>query len=116
MLLRRLLDRDRALEDPSTPERVRVNLEFHNAIWDAAHNGVLRDMLERLALNGVSSPQTTLDNEDRWRVSLDQHAELIDAIEARDTQLAREVAQKHISDAKALRIKILTDRLSDDTA
>lgn len=116
MLLRRLLNRDRALDNPSTAERVRVNLEFHNAVWDAAHNGVLRDILERLAMNGVSAPQTTLDVGDRWAISLDQHAEMIDAIEDRDAERARHVAQKHLADARALRLKILTDDLNVESA
>ena len=107
-VLRRLIERDRALVDPSIADRVKTNLEFHNAMWDASRNGVLRDILERLSMNGVSAPQTTLNDDDRWKRSLDQHTAMVDAIEARDADRAAEVATQHLSEARDIRLRVLT--------
>lgn len=108
LLLHRLLEHDRSLVDPPIALRVQSNLEFHNAIWDAAHNTVLRDILGRLAMHGVSAPQTTLDDDARWVQSLDEHEALIRAIEERDVVSAKRIAEQHIAEAKELRIRILT--------
>jgi len=106
--LQRLLDRDRALVDPPIGQRVTTNLEFHSALWDAAHNAVLSEILERLALNGVSTPQTTLNDDDRWTIALDEHAAMLAAIEARDGERASELAKRHLTEARDIRIQRLT--------
>ncbi|WP_241209196.1 MULTISPECIES: FCD domain-containing protein [Gulosibacter] len=107
MKLEGLVRRDRALESPSDAERLTTNLEFHAAIWDAAHNPVLVDLLNRLALHLTHAPHSTLSVGDRWERSLDEHEALVAAIDARDEGLARQLASDHMRAARELRIRLL---------
>lgn len=102
-----LVRRDRALESPSDVERLTTNLGFHAAIWDAAHNPVLVDLLNRLALHLTHAPHSTLSVGDRWERSLDEHEALVAAIDARDEGLARQLASDHMRAARELRIRLL---------
>lgn len=102
-----LVRRDRELESPSDAERLTTNLEFHEAVWEAAHNPVLVDLLQRLALHLTHAPHSTLSVGSRWEESLDEHAALVAAIDARDEERAREIASAHMRTARDLRIRLL---------
>lgn len=54
--LQALVDRDRALAEPDDDTRLATNIEFHRALWRAAHNPVLEDLLERLATHQIHAP------------------------------------------------------------
>ena len=60
MRLQALVDRDRALAEPGDATRLATNIEFHRALWRAAHNPVLEDLLERLATHQIHAPSSTL--------------------------------------------------------
>ena len=109
MRLEGLLARDRALVDPDDVTRTRTNLEFHAAIWEAAHNDVLVDLLERLSLHLVHTPHSTLSVGDRWTTALDEHERLLEAIRARDEMGAREIAKAHMETAREIRLALLRD-------
>ena len=102
-----LLARDRALADPADTTRVLTNLEFHAALWRAAHNPVLVDLLERLAVHLVHAPHSTLSVGDRWRTALDEHAAMVDAVRDRDAATARALAAAHMTTARDLRLELL---------
>jgi DNA-binding GntR family transcriptional regulator len=104
-----LLDRDRTLTDPDDATRVRTNLEFHAAVWQATHNPVLVDLLERLTVHLVHAPRSTLSVGDRWHHALDEHARLLEAVRARDEQRARTLAGEHMATARELRLRLLRD-------
>lgn len=107
MHLKGLLDRDRRLQSPDDAERTAANLEFHAAVWTAAHNRVLQDLLERLSTHLVHAPRSTLSVGDRWEKSLDEHEALIAAIEARDAGTAQSLARQHMETARRLRLELL---------
>lgn len=104
-----LLARDRALQDPTDHQMLSTNLEFHEAIWTATHNPVLIDLLERLESHLIHSPRPTLAVNDRWAESLDEHAALLAAIEARDADRARQLARDHMETAKRIRLRLLKE-------
>lgn len=104
-----LLDRDRALVDPDDGTRIRTNLEFHAAVWQATHNAVLVDLLERLTVHLVHAPRSTLSVGDRWRHALDEHARLLDAVRDRDEATARTIAGEHMATAREIRLRLLRD-------
>jgi DNA-binding GntR family transcriptional regulator len=104
-----LVARDRALEQPSDAQRLSTNVEFHEALWAAAHNPVLVDLLERLSLHLTNAPHSTLSVGDRWARSLDEHEALVAAIDARDEELARRLASDHMRAARDLRIRLLRE-------
>nr|WP_239543454.1 GntR family transcriptional regulator [Glutamicibacter nicotianae] len=106
MRLQALVDRDRALAEPDDATRLATNIEFHRALWRAAHNPVLEDLLERLATHQIHAPSSTLSVGSRWTESLDEHQRIVDHVRERDSAKASELIQKHVSTAKALRLKM----------
>ncbi|GAB3435150.1 GntR family transcriptional regulator [Actinophytocola sediminis] len=104
-----LLDRDRALADPDDATRMRTNLEFHAAVWQATHNPVLIDLLERLTAHLVHAPHSTLSVGDRWRVAVEEHASLLAAVSDRDEQAARAIAAEHLTTAREIRLRLLRE-------
>ncbi|WP_073707008.1 GntR family transcriptional regulator [Glutamicibacter sp. 0426] len=106
MRLQALVDRDRALAEPDDATRLATNIEFHRALWRAAHNPVLEDLLERLATHQINAPSSTLSVGSRWTESLDEHQRIVDHVRERDSAKASELIQKHMSTAKALRLKM----------
>lgn len=109
MRLEALLQRDRQLEDPDDHTRITTNLEFHAALWNCAHNPVLRDLLDRLSTHLIHAPRSTLSTGNRWTESLDEHEALINAIEQQDSDAAGKIARKHMETARALRLQLLRE-------
>lgn len=109
MRLEGLLARDRALLDPDDATRTRTNLEFHAAVWQAAHNPVLVDLLDRLSIHLVHTPRSTLSVGERWTAALGEHERLVSAVRARDEQAAREIAGTHMSTAREIRLALLRE-------
>lgn len=113
--LEALLARDRQLENPDDSTMMRTNLEFHETIWKATHMPVLIDLLNNLSSHLIHTPRSTLGEGDRWQRSLDQHEQLIKAIQTRDVELARQTARQHFEEARAIRLEILRDVVASQT-
>ena len=109
MRLDALLQRDRHLQEPDDHTRIITNLEFHAAIWNCAHNAVLRDLLDRLSTHLIHAPRSTLSTGNRWAESLDEHEALILAIEQQDSDTAGTIARRHMETARALRLQLLRE-------
>jgi len=109
MRLEALLQRDRDLRDPDDYTRITTNLEFHAAVWNCAHNPVLRDLLERLSTHLIHAPRSTLSTGNRWVESLDEHEALVKAIEIQDSDAAGKIAREHMETARALRLQLLRE-------
>lgn len=107
--LQGLVDRDRALTDPDDTTRLSTNIEFHRALWRAAHNPVLEDLLERLATHQIHAPSSTLSVGSRWAESLDEHQNIVNAVHERDSAKANELIQAHMATAKAMRLKMFAN-------
>jgi DNA-binding GntR family transcriptional regulator len=82
------------------------NRDFHRAVWQASHNGPLIDVLDRLNSHLMRYPSTTLSQPGRWKEANAEHAELIDAIDKQDLELAHELATRHFTRARDLRLEI----------
>lgn len=106
MRLQALVDRDRALSEPDDATRLATNIEFHRALWRAAHNPVLEDLLERLATHQIHAPTSTLSVGSRWTESLDEHQCIVENIRERDSAKVCGLIQAHMATAKALRLKM----------
>ena len=96
VVLERLTARDHSLKDPDDATRRVTNLEFHAAIWAASHNAPLTDLLSRLAWHVPRTLRSTLSAPGRWADALDEHARIVEAIVARDSELARSLTRSHI--------------------
>lgn len=113
--LEALLARDRKLDSPDDATMMRTNLEFHETIWKATHTPVLIDLLNKLSTHLIHTPRSTLGESDRWARSLDQHEQLINAIQARNVETARQTARQHFEEARAIRLEILRDVVASQT-
>lgn len=107
LTLEALIERDRANQDLTERVLIESNLEFHRAVWSAAANPVLVELMEKLTSNLVHAPTSTLAVEGRWEEALDEHERIRSAIEARDVEDARNAAKHHFSTARAIRLDLL---------
>lgn len=102
-----LLERDLSLSEPTDRERTVNNLEFHSAIWLAAHNPVLTDLLQRLSSHLIHTPRSTLSVGNRWAEALAEHAAIVAAIYDRDGVRAGVLARRHMERAREIRLELI---------
>jgi DNA-binding GntR family transcriptional regulator len=88
--------------DPA--EVLRLNHEFHNAVWEAARNRFLEEQLTHVRGLIERMDTTTLDTEERQRQALEEHRAIYDALVARDAEQARLAALLHFNRATARRV------------
>ncbi|RKN44004.1 GntR family transcriptional regulator [Streptomyces hoynatensis] len=87
-------------------ERARLNRRFHQAMWEASHSLTTLDLLERLNSHLFLSAKTMLGVDERWQTVLREHDELIAAIESRDPDAARRIAEHHMLGARDVRMRL----------
>lgn len=107
----RLRSAQRAMvEVEDTPQaKALANRRFHEAVWTASHNPTLVDLLHRLNVHLIRYPTTTLMHGDRWEAVLREHEELLGAIESRDGEAARRIAEHHMFGAREVRLAMYAD-------
>ena len=111
--LEALLARDLALVAPDDEARTVTNMEFHAALWRAAGNAVLRDLLERLTVHLIRAPRSTLSVGTRWEESLQEHAEIVRAVREGDPDAAGSAAAEHMQTAREIRLSLLRDAFAE---
>jgi DNA-binding GntR family transcriptional regulator len=104
--MRWALQRAGEVEEGDREAMMRTNQQFHRALWHSSHNESLIDLLERLHLHLARYPGTTLGRDGRWLRSLEEHSELVDAIEERDGDKAHRIAQQHFLEARDIRLEL----------
>ena len=85
---------DRRPED-HIEEYSRSNIAFHQALISLSENQVLVDMTNDILLHVRGYRQLTIGRKDRTATSLPEHLGIIEALEARDTELAEKRARDH---------------------
>jgi DNA-binding GntR family transcriptional regulator len=101
----------------ATPlELAGINRSFHRAIWQAARNRTLEDLLERLAVHLRRYPATTYARHGRWEEALDEHRQLLEAIRDRDPDRAAEVAEQHMQASRDVRIDMIRNGTAELTS
>jgi DNA-binding GntR family transcriptional regulator len=93
-------------EDPH--EMAAANERFHRSLWRATHNRSLVDLLDRLSLHLGRYPSTTLAYPGRWERANAQHIAIVEAVEARDGELASRLATEHFTESRDIRLKLWT--------
>lgn len=98
----------------ATPqEMATINRSFHRAIWQAAGNRTLLDLLERLAVHLRRYPATTYQRTGRWEEALEEHRRLLEAIRDKDPEAAAEVAERHMHASRDVRIDMIRNGISE---
>ncbi len=108
-LLWEMVRKDRELV--SRPEVLsRANKRFHRQIHLASHNRYLILQLDMVHRTMALIASTSLAAEGRGERSLEEHAEIVTAIEARDGDAADLALRQHISHAFETRLRLEAER------
>jgi len=83
------------------------NQGFHRRLTLASHNRYLVAQMEHMKQYRLLLGGTTLADAERRAKAVAEHAKLVEAIAARDTQKAEELARAHILSAHRARLDIL---------
>ena len=78
-----------------------TNIEFHQAILNLSHCELLKKMTENLFLHMRSIRMRTISEDNRAVQSIIDHMHIIEALEARDTELAEKLVRQHSLDLAA---------------
>ena len=86
--------KDRLPQD-HVEEYSKANIAFHQALISLSESPVLVDMTNDILLHVRGYRQLTIGRTDRTATSLPEHMAIIEALEARDTELAEKRARDH---------------------
>jgi len=75
-----------------------TNISFHQALFHLSRCDLLTEMTENLFLHMRSIRMRTIAEKDRARRSIIDHMSIIEALEARDTELAERLVRRHTLD------------------
>lgn len=112
--LRKLLDQHVAANDDA--ERLAaINLRFHRAIYEAAHNRFLLRALNALNDSLALLGETTYRARGRGDSAHREHEKVVDAIEARDADAAEGAARHHIRESRGVRLAMMFEDVERTT-
>ncbi len=92
------------IDDPDALSR--ANRRFHNQIHLASRNRYLITQLKMVHRSMALLASTSLAVDGRGEMALNEHEDIVKAIEGRDGELASDLLKKHISYAFETRLKI----------
>jgi DNA-binding GntR family transcriptional regulator len=95
---------------------IALNLEFHAAIYQAAHNRHLIRSLQSVTDSTYLLGRSTLASPERAVLAHAEHEEILSAICSRDAAAAQDAAQRHIRQALHSRMKLLRQRQKETPA
>jgi DNA-binding GntR family transcriptional regulator len=115
--MRRITAAARSLPvDHPLPERIALNHEFNVAIWRAAHNKSLFELLERIGTPHVRfGGLSTISKPGQWEKAVSYNEHLTEALSVRDSGRAVELMKAQISSVRDLRIQMWQERQLDST-
>jgi DNA-binding GntR family transcriptional regulator len=92
------------VDDPQTLSR--ANRRFHNQLHLASHNKFLIGQLQQVHRAMALLADTSLAADGRGEQALQEHLEIVRAIEAKDGDAARKALKQHLSFAFETRLKL----------
>ena len=99
------LQRELAAAPDDAITLIKLNRQFHQAIYEAAHNRYLTEALDTLHNSLALLHNTTFRMPNRRRDSDDEHHMIVAAIERRDPHEAEKAARAHIQQAQRTRFE-----------
>lgn len=104
---RHLVEKAEAIKKQDMSKLIEVDTRFHEALYGASRNerlitiiNNLREQIQRFRTSSLAMPG-------RMQQSLEEHRNIVEAIESRDAALARQTAQEHIENAESYMIESL---------
>ena len=105
-ILQEMVDEDRANIDNLSKVAMN-NRKFHRRLALASHNRYLIQQMEQLKVSLILLDGSTMREEDRRRAAVQEHADIVEAIAARDFDKAELAANHHIRVAHKVRLTLL---------
>ena len=106
LTLRQIANRDAALAQD--PERLAKNNRlFHEALYRSAHNRFLLKTLNALYETMALVRTSLAYSEERIKLTIEQHQQIVSAVEGQDSKGAEEVARAHVRAAGKARLALL---------
>ena len=102
-----------SVRDPS--RMASLNYAFNKALLNAVKNRYLTMSFEVIQKTLAILGPTTLANTERAEESLIEHQELIQCLKHHDSEGARKVMGRHLSNAKRIRLRQINQRLVDES-
>ncbi len=102
-----LVGKAEAIANNDMDKLVDVDTRFHELIYQASRNDRLSNIINNLREQIQRCRVTSLSVPGRMQQSLQEHRTIVEAIQSRDTQLARQVAQDHIENAENIMMESL---------
>ena len=90
-----------------------LNLQFHEAIAHIARNSLLSQFLMQIHHHVRRIPGTTFQHPGRAACAVEEHASIVEAIQARDAERARHLATESMATARRIRIAMLEQEVED---
>lgn len=100
-----LRDVNAALADSPPDRAAALNQDFHRGLYHATRNRFLLDSARALNNALILMGPSTLDDAARLAVVVDQHAAILDAVEAKDAAAAGDAAAAHLQTSLVHRLK-----------
>lgn len=97
---RLLVEKAESIAANDIEKLIEVDTKFHDAIYRASRNERLYAIINNLREQIQRFRTTSLAYPGRMKQSLDEHRSIVEALQARDVQLARNLAQEHIENAE----------------
>ncbi len=95
-----LVEKAEAILENDMEKLVSVDTKFHETIYRASRNERLTNIINNLREQIQRYRATTLAYPGRMQESLDEHRAIVEALQARDVHLARQLAGEHIENAE----------------
>ncbi len=105
-VLRSMVEEDRALVGGDPRVLSRANKRFHRQIHLASHNRFLVQQLDLVHRSMALMANTSFAAEGRDQVALDEHDQIVGAIEAGQGEAAYQALRTHISRAFETRLRV----------
>lgn len=105
-----LLDEGQKIAHNEFDRHAILNRQFHSRISEAAHNRYLKKALDLLSESLMLVPGTTYEAPGRLAEVFVEHKAILDAMVARDPELAERTAREHIRNAGSVRLRLLFGR------
>ncbi|NLW58756.1 MAG: GntR family transcriptional regulator [Firmicutes bacterium] len=106
-LQRQLVKSSELIEQADLNGMVEVDTGFHQILYQASRNQRLAQIINNLRDQIQRFRQTSLSYPGRMKSALEEHREIVDAISARDPELARRLAQEHIENAENSMMQVI---------
>lgn len=99
-----------AAEAGDFAKMARLNLEYHESLAEASGNGLLVYLMTQVHSRVRRFPSTTFAYPERALQAIDEHVEIIQALEDGRTEDAGRLAKQHMDRAREIRLKMIEER------